>query len=115
LFLTKILSSSSAGLQRLIMAEAERFPSLGEAFATRGPERVRARLSRYMAEEMAAGRLRPGDADRAARQFLSLCQAGCYLDRLWRQARPTPSEASIDADVIDAVDTFMRAWGPDAK
>jgi len=108
-FLGKILTPSSIALHRLIVAEAERFPTIGEAFAVRGPDRVRSRLCRYMEEEMAAGRLRQGDPVLAARQFLGLLQAGCYLDRLWRPLRAR--EADIDGDVAAAVDTFMRAWG----
>lgn len=111
-FLNKILSRASIALHRLIVAEAERFPSMGETFATRGPDNVRARLCRYMDEEMAAGRLRGGDPLVASRQFVALLQAGCYLDRLWRPARAANTD--IAGDVAAAVDTFLRAWGPDA-
>jgi len=111
LFLNKILDPQSVALHRLIVGESERFPQIGEAFALRGPDRVRTRLCRYMEEEMAAGRLRKGDPLTAARQFIGLCQSGCYLDRLWRPARARTSDP--DADVAAAVDTFLRAWGPE--
>jgi TetR/AcrR family transcriptional regulator, mexJK operon transcriptional repressor len=110
LFLNKIMDPQSITLKRLIIAETERFPQLGEAFAVRGPDRVRRRLCRYIEEEIEAGRLRSGDPLVAARQFIGLCQAGCYFDRIWRPARP--SAARIESDVVEAVDTFMRAWGP---
>jgi AcrR family transcriptional regulator len=112
LFLNKILDPQSVALHRLIVGESERFPQIGEAFAMRGPDRVRTRLCQYMEEEMAARRLRQGDPLIAARQFLGLCQSGCYLDRLWRPARARTSDP--DADVAAAVDTFLRAWGPQA-
>lgn len=112
-FLNKITDPQSVALHRLIVAETERFPQIGEAFAVRGPDRVRQRLCRYMEEEMAEGRLRPGNPVTAARQFVSLCQSGCYLDRLWRPGRPRTT--SVEDDVAAAVDTFLRAWGPEAK
>ncbi len=111
ILLRKILSPLSMALHRLIVAEADRFPSLGLAFAERGPDRVRARLCRYMAEEMEAGRLRRGDPMLAARQFIALCQAGCYLDRLWRPHVALTLDP--DAEVAGAIGTFMAAWGPE--
>jgi len=112
-FLNKIMDPRSIALHRLIVAETERFPQIGEAFAVRGPDRVRQRLCRYMEEEMAAGRLRKGDPLLAARQFIGLCQAGCYLDRVWRPTRAPTTK--IQDDAAAAVDSFMRAWGSDAR
>jgi len=111
IMLRKILSPLSIALHRLIVAEADRFPSIGRTFAERGPDRVRARLCRYMGEEMDARRLRKGDPMLAARQFIALCQAGCYLDRLWRPNVVLTVDAH--AEVAGAVDTFMAAWGPE--
>jgi len=108
--LRKILTPESVALHRLIVSEAERFPEMGHAFAEHGPDRVRARLCIYIEEEMAAGRLRRGDAQMAARQFIALCQAGCYLERLWRPTCKPISDP--DVDVAAAVDSFMAAWGP---
>lgn len=107
--LDKIMSPASVALHRLIVAEGERFPVMGEAFAARGPDRIRARLTTYMAGEMAEGRLLPGDAQLAARQFMALCQAGGYLDRLWRPSRSPTFDPTTD--VATAVETFLRAWG----
>jgi len=113
LFLTKLLDPQSVALHRMIVAESERFPQIGEAFAVRGPDRVRMRLCRYMEEEMAAGRLRQGNPLIAARQFIGLCQSGCYLDRMWRPMRALTSDP--EADVAAAVETFLRAWGPEKE
>jgi len=113
LFLNKLIDPQSRTLHRLVLSESERFPQIGETFAVRGPDRVRMRLCRYLEEEMEAGRLRKGDALVAARQFLGLCQSGCYLDRLWRPSRP-PS-TNPEQDVAAAVDTFLRAWGPEKE
>lgn len=107
--LRKITMPDAVALHRLVVAEASRFPAISEAFASRGPDRVRGRLSGWIAGEMGEARLRAGDAEVAARQFVALCQAGCYLDRLWR---PGTASADPDGDVGAAVETFMAAWGP---
>ena len=107
----KFMSPTSIALHRLIVAEAERVPTMGRAFAERGPDRLRQRLGHYMQSEMAAGRLRDGSPMMAARQLIALCQAGYYLDRLWRPACTLTFD--IDAEVAAAVRTFMAAWGPE--
>jgi AcrR family transcriptional regulator len=106
----KILSPLSIAVHRLIVSEVERFPWIGKTFAERGPDRVRAHLAHYLEDEMAAGRLRQGDPILAARQFIALCQAGYYIDRLWRP--DILKTADPDAEVAAATTTFMAAWGP---
>lgn len=106
----KLLSPKSMALHRLIVAEADRFPTIGEAFAKCGPDNVRNRLRDYIEKEMTAGRLRAGDPPLASRQFIALCQAGCYLNRLWRPNCALAADPA--ADVAAAVKTFMAAWGP---
>ena len=111
--LEKMMSPTSIALHRLLVSEAERVPTMGQAFAERGPDRLRRRLCQWMEGEMAGGRLRTGDPLLAARQFVALCQAGCYIDRLWR---PIGSiRIDIEADVGAAVNSFMGAWGPDPR
>lgn len=109
IFLRKVLSPPSVALHRLIVAEAERVPTMGRAFAERGPDRVRARLRGWIEEEMAAGRLRRGDPLLAARQFIALCHAGRYLELLWRPGCIPAGDP--DAEVAAAVTSFMAAWG----
>ncbi|UAK24296.1 TetR/AcrR family transcriptional regulator [Sphingomonas nostoxanthinifaciens] len=112
LLLDKVMSPSSIALNRLIVAEAERFPSIGETFATRGPDRVRERLAEWMRGEMASGRMREGDPAIAARQFIGLCQAGCYFDRLWRPQQAAARDQV--ADIEAAVETFLHGWASPA-
>lgn len=108
--LQKVMTREITMLHRLIVAEVDRFPDVGRSFAERGPERVRARLCRYLEEAMAAGDLCPGDPAIAARQFISLCQAGCYFDRLLRPE--LLEQVDIESEVAASVATFMAAWGP---
>ena len=110
-FARKLLSGSSIALHRLVLAELDRMPEIAEAFATRGPDRVRERMRGFFADEMAAGRLRPGDALLAARQFLALCQSRFYNDRLLRPAMVPALDPNEGIDA--AVATFMAGWKPD--
>lgn len=102
-------------LQRLVIGEAQRFPHLARTFYDRGPRRGKARLAAWMAEKMARGELRQGDPLRAARQFSGLCQSGTFQFAIFnlpeaRNIDPVRCHAEIDA----AIDSFHRAWGPDA-
>ena len=60
---------------------------------------------------MADGRLRQGDPALASRQFAAMCQSGCFNLTLYAIGRP--DSAAVQADVEAAVDSFMRAWGPE--
>lgn len=109
IFLDKTLEPQSITLRRLILSMADRFPEISREFTVRGPDRLRDLLRGYLEREIAEGRLRAGDPVVAARQFLGLCQSGCYSDRLWCPSMPGSSEP--ETDVANAVDTFLRAWG----
>ncbi|MDO6413826.1 TetR/AcrR family transcriptional regulator [Sphingomonas sp. BIUV-7] len=108
-FLAKILSEDARALKRMIACEGHRFPALAKAFYERGPARTRERLARYIADEMATGRLRVGDSEIAARQFLSLCQAGCFSDVIWHRVGGPSSTPGRDVET--AVEAFLRIWG----
>lgn len=108
-FVAKILSPESIALKRILAAEGHRFPEMTRAFYESGPKRTRARLAGYIAGEMAAGHLRNGDSEVAARQFLSLCQAGCFSDMIWHRAGGPSSTPEHDVDL--AVEAFFRIWG----
>ena len=110
-FSRKVLSPTSIALHRLVVAELDRMPELAEAFASRGPDRVRTRLCHYLKDEMAAGRLRAGDPLLASRQFLALCQAGFYYERLLRPAMAIGLDPNEGIDA--AVHAFMAAWSPE--
>jgi TetR/AcrR family transcriptional repressor of mexJK operon len=112
--MTTILSDQILALHRLITGEAARFPELGAIFYERGPKRGKARLAAFITAAMADGRLRPGDAMIATRQFSGMIQSGCMQERLLGIAGfGLPDKVARDIDA--AVDTFMRAWGPDGS
>lgn len=65
-FLEQLLSPESTTLFRMIIAESERSPELGEMFFARGPSQTISRLERYLGVAFA-----PAEAGRLARVTLS--------------------------------------------
>ena len=105
-----LLSGFAQRCFRICVAERDRFPELGQAFYSAGPEMGRNRLKEYLGKAVARGELRIDDLDMAAEQFSELCRA-----KLWiRAVLGIQSEFSHDeiADVVgNAVDTFMARYG----
>jgi len=109
--LDTLLSPTAVAIQRIVVAESERFPEVGRTFFECGPRMVMSRMSAYMQELMDAGRLRPGDPSLAAQQFKDLAVSGVYTHRLWNVLQElTPEQAH--EQVSTAVDTFLRAYAP---
>lgn len=80
-FIERISRPKAIALQRLIISQADRSPEIGGVFYDRAPAINRATLSDFLKRQMAAGVLRPGDPNEAARMLLDLCIAG-YHDRV---------------------------------
>lgn len=108
-YTTTVLSEDTVVFSRVLIAEALRFPELGEIMYQAGPRVTARRLADYLDEQMRAGRLRTADPRRAAEQFLELCLAGLYRQRLWNAIAP-PLPAQIDENVEAALETFMAAY-----
>lgn len=105
-----LLSDFAQQCFRACMAERDRFPELGRAFYTNGPENGKRQLKAYMAEATARGQLRIDDLDMAAEQFTELCKA-----RLWTRAlfgiQTRFTEEEIAEVVQNAVETFLARYG----
>ena len=108
-YTTTVLSEDTVVFSRVLIAEALRFPELGEIMYQAGPRVTARRLADYLDDQMRAGRLRTADPRRAAEQFLELCLAGLYRQRLWNAIAP-PLPAQIDENVEAALETFMAAY-----
>ncbi len=95
---------------RICVAEAARFPELGQQFYDSGPKLVRERIVALMRKGIASGELVIDDVDLAADQFAELCKADIFPRIVFcRDCRPAPPEI---ARVVDgAVRTFMARYG----
>jgi AcrR family transcriptional regulator len=109
-FLDRVLSKDGCALRQLIVSEGRRFPELAQAFFVRGPAAIRDKLTFYITDEMASGRLKSGDPETVARQFLALCQSGWYADVFWYQPGPCDIDIAVAHDVENALRTFLEMW-----
>lgn len=109
-FLEFILRDEAMAVSRLVIAEAHRFPELGEAFYETGPKQSMAVLADWMKRRMDRGELRRADPETAALQFFALCKSGLYTLRMWNVV-PEISLADIERHVAIQVETFVAAYG----
>ena len=109
-FVRLLLSDEVIAIHRIVVAEATRFPEIGEALYEAGPKRGKQRLIAYLRQAMADGRLKMADPERAAEQAMEMALGGMYRRRLWNVG-PQPTEAEMEAAITSAIDVFMAAYG----
>ena len=105
-----VLSDASLVIYRMVVAEAEKFPELAQAFYAEGPARGVSHLSAYLRRSTQAGQLRVSDFEFAAEQFFALIQTKLSMRRRLHLIA-MPSDAQIEQVVTRAVDLFMRGYG----
>jgi AcrR family transcriptional regulator len=108
--LLRVLTSSAfVSLHRHAVAEADRFPEVGESFFARGPSVVYGAVADWLGRWEALGVLRLDDPHVAAVQFVLLCQ-GDLVVRAQLGILRRPPAGEIRATVRRAVETFLRAY-----
>ncbi len=107
--LTMLLSPPALAIYRMVIAEAEKFPELAEAFYAAGPARGLAFAAAYMRRATAAGQLRVADPDFAAEQFFALLQTRLCMKRRLRLIA-MPASRDIDHVVTQAVRMFLAHY-----
>jgi len=106
-FLSMLTSPHAMAVERIVTAEAARFPELAEAFFAAGPARAIASMAELLAGQVALGRLCVADTAFAAEQFFMLCQTRVVL----RNKLAIPTTAEDRARVVEeAVAVFIRAY-----
>jgi AcrR family transcriptional regulator len=95
---------------RTVIAASAKFPQLGRAFYEAGPCFGANRLPTPMRRMNDEGVLQIADVERAAWQFLELCQAGTFKLLLFRMIDELTT-AEIEAGVSAGVEVFMAAYG----
>ena len=105
------LDPRTLAVQRLVVAESARFPELGMAFYLNGPAASRESLSAWMTRQPS---LRVPDPGMASDHFMGLLRTGLF-NRATLGVGPEAGDAEIDAAVMAAVGTFLRAFGADTR
>jgi TetR/AcrR family transcriptional regulator, mexJK operon transcriptional repressor len=106
-----LLSAPVVALHRHVIAEAARFPDIGQTIFDRGPRLVHEAIASYLERWERNGALRMEDAHAAAVQFVALCQ-GDLLARARLAILEDPPDAQVRDSVRRAVRTFVRAYRP---
>ncbi len=97
-------------LARVVLAAVEKFPNIGRAFYEAGPLFGATRLAAELAALEKAGALKLPDPERAAWQFVDLCQSYVYKRLLFGVVDSLKLE-EIEAAVSAGVDVFVKAYG----
>ena len=109
-FLDLVLSPDAVAVNRITIAEAVRFPQLGEVFWRSGPEQTRVQIEGFLRRADTAGTLSVADPRLAAEQFIALLRGDWHLRQLLRLDAPLDAKARVQA-AKGAVAAFLRAYG----
>jgi TetR/AcrR family transcriptional regulator, mexJK operon transcriptional repressor len=104
------LSDFGRQVFRICVAEAERFPELGQQFYDSGPKLIRDRIAAYLEAAVARGELKVDDILLAADQFAELCKAGIFPAVMYG-VQMRFSEADRDRVARSAVEMFLARYG----
>jgi TetR/AcrR family transcriptional regulator, mexJK operon transcriptional repressor len=111
-----ILSKDARGVHRVVIAECNEFPELGQIFWDRGPGRVRAMLADYLRAQQKLGNIEFGEPEQAVEILLGLLVSGATL-RVWLGLPLTfvRTPAQRKAWVHSAVDVFLSSMEANAR
>ncbi|WP_299355466.1 TetR/AcrR family transcriptional regulator [uncultured Shimia sp.] len=105
-----ILSEFGLKMFRICVAEADRFPELGQHFYEAGPAMGRRHLAEFLGCACVRGELEIEDPQMAAAQFQELVKSDVYMRSVFCVDTEF-SKKEIDLVVAEAVATFMARYG----
>src|SRR5208337_1848370 len=106
----RMTEPTTLALAPVVIAAAEKFPNIGRAFYEAGPLYGATRLAAELENLQKLGALKVPDPERAAWQFVDLCQSYVYK-RLLFGVVDSISREDIEASVEAGVDVFLKAYG----
>ena len=111
-FLPLVTSPEAVSLFRIVVAEAGRFPELGQTFFDCGPLRWVATVAPYFEEQHRRGRLHLPDPEGAAVQFMTTLKDPLHM-RAILGVQQQVTEAEIEAHVKRSVESFLKLHQPE--
>lgn len=105
-----VLSDFVQTAHRVFVAEAARFPELGQEFYNSGPQIALEVLKPYLDLAVSRGELDIDDTPLAAFQFAALCKTEIFDKRVFG-VRDKFSQTEIDRIINGAVEMFMARYG----
>jgi AcrR family transcriptional regulator len=108
--ISRMAEPGTRALARVVIAAAEKFPNIGRAFYEAGPLYGANRLAAELEDLEKSGALKVPDPERAAWQFVDLCQSYVYK-RLLFGVVDSISREDIEASVEAGVEVFLKAYG----
>lgn len=105
-FLKAFDNSTSVALLKLLLSESFRQPQVAKLFNTIGPSRSFAFLTRYLAQQMSAGVLKPMHPGAAARCFVGSLLAYIFTREIFPQ--PDTQQISSEMMVATTVEVFLQ-------
>lgn len=103
---------SDIGLRifRIFVAEAHRFPELGQKYYSAGPMRGRILIAEYLNTAVARGELNIQDTSLAADQFIEMCKADLWPKMIFG-INSSFSKEERDRVLNGAIETFLARYG----
>jgi AcrR family transcriptional regulator len=108
----EITTPDSIALERLVTAEAVRFPHMARVMNNAGAHRVAQMVEQILLDGIAAGHLRQLDVRFAAEQFFSAVILGGF-HRVLIGLEPVELNYVRKRHIQKAVDLFLRGCGPE--
>lgn len=106
--LADLVSSKQTAMYRMMIAEAMRFPRLGEMFFTQGMDKDRQNLVEFFSHQAAAGKLNLEDAEQAALFFQGALNA-YFRPKLIMTGR-LPSQAKLQTYIDYCINNFLKLY-----
>lgn len=104
-----VMRPEMLSLARLIIGEVQRFPEIGRAYQTSGPDHLLRGIMRYLEDQRRAGRLEFEDAELAAQDLWGLILSAPRTQALYLPDAQ-PDRAMIARYIRNGLGVFLRAY-----